>query len=176
MARLRQGLVVEGHGDLRAEHVWLGDPITIFDCLEFNKQLRCVDPSDEVAQLSVECDRLNVGWIGRRIRAELAHGGMDASDALFCFYRCYRATLKARLLLAHLLEPHPRTPRKWRPLALAYLQIADKEARRLQRYLRAPTGPPSEGLHRRDGWRRPEVRRWAVSVSYRRWSRLETSV
>jgi aminoglycoside phosphotransferase family enzyme len=50
--------IVDGHGDLRPEHVWVDDPIRIIDCLEFNPKLRAVDPLDEVAFLSVECDHL----------------------------------------------------------------------------------------------------------------------
>lgn len=134
--RWHRGLIVEGHGDLRAEHVWLGLPLTIFDCLEFNKLLRYADPLDEIGHLSVECDRLNVPWIGSSIQRVFAHTRFGGPDELFHFYRCYRATLKARLLLAHLLEPHPRTPQKWEPLARCYLSIADREARVLERHLR----------------------------------------
>ena len=35
-----------------------------------------------------------------------------AVEELFTFYRCHRATLRARLAIAHLLEEHPRTPEK----------------------------------------------------------------
>jgi len=62
--------------------------------------------------------------------------GDGASSALFCFYRCYRATLRARLTIAHLLEPTPRTPEKWLPLAHDYLRIATADAIHLERMLR----------------------------------------
>jgi aminoglycoside phosphotransferase family enzyme len=34
--RVRAGRIVEGHGDLRPEHICLSDPIAIFDCIEFS--------------------------------------------------------------------------------------------------------------------------------------------
>jgi hypothetical protein len=58
------------------------------------------------------------------------------SNDLFIFYRCHRATLRARLAIAHLLEPKPRTPEKWPRLARTYLQFAADDARMLARVLK----------------------------------------
>lgn len=146
-ARIKAGRIVNGHGDLRPEHIWLGTPLAIIDCLEFNARLRVVDPFDEIAYLSVECERLGAAWVGRRLENCLAHQLHDGpADNLFSFYRCYRATLKARLSLAHLFEEQPRTPEKWLPLARAYLQIAKREAIVLERKLRRPANRPKSGL------------------------------
>jgi aminoglycoside phosphotransferase family enzyme len=127
--RVRGRHIIDGHGDLRPEHIWLGDPIRIIDCLEFNPGLRAVDPFDEIAYLCVECERLGAAWaseyIKRRILRALQHSEFDD---LFLFYRSYRATLRARLAIAHLLEPNPRTPDKWPRLARDYLQIAAHDA------------------------------------------------
>lgn len=131
------GHIVDGHGDLRPEHIWLDRPILIIDCIEFNAKLRAVDPLDELAYLSVECDRLGGSWAAAHLRRRfLQRWGDGASEALFCFYRCYRATLRARLSIAHLAEPSPRTPEKWLPLAREYLEIATKDALCLDRMLR----------------------------------------
>ncbi len=130
--------IVDGHGDLRPEHIWLGDPVRIIDCLEFNDRLRAGDPLDEIAFLSLECERLGVAWAGHYLRRRVMHGLYeDTPDALFLFYRCHRATLRARLAIAHLLEPHPRTPDKWQPLARRYLDIAAADATQLMRLLRS---------------------------------------
>ena len=137
--RVRHRRIVDGHGDLRPEHIWLGEPVRIIDCLEFNRSLRAVDPFDEIAFLCVECERLGGAWAGeyirRRARVTLSEG---LSDELFTFYRCHRATLRARLTIAHLLEPNPRTPEKWPRLARTYLRLAANDARRLERMLRTP--------------------------------------
>jgi aminoglycoside phosphotransferase family enzyme len=139
--RVRSHRIVDGHGDLRPEHIWLGDPVRIIDCLEFNPQLRAVDPIDEIAFLCVECERLGAGWAGeyikRRALRALQH---DLSEELFTFYRCHRATLRARLAIVHLLESGPRTPDKWPRLARTYLQLAAADALRLERMLRTRAG------------------------------------
>jgi hypothetical protein len=57
-------------------------------------------------------------------------------EELFTFYRCHRATLRARLAIAHFLEEQPRTPEKWPRLCAAYLRLADESARKLEVYLR----------------------------------------
>lgn len=140
-ARFRHRRIVDGHGDLRPEHICLDDDVRIIDCLEFNARLRVVDPFDEVAFLSLECERLGAAWAGellrRRLKRELRDG---PADMLFTFYHCYRATLRARLAIAHLYEVHPRTPEKWPRLAREYLTLAAKGARKLEAFLRTRAG------------------------------------
>ncbi|MEJ2378123.1 MAG: hypothetical protein P8Y71_22995 [Pseudolabrys sp.] len=139
--RVRGRHIVDGHGDLRPEHIWLIDPITIIDCLEFNAGLRAVDPFDEIAYLCVECERLGGAWASAHICRRAIHVLHDhLSEQLFTFYRCHRATLRARLTIAHMLEAHPRTPEKWPRRAREYLAIAAADARRLERMLRRPSG------------------------------------
>ena len=137
-ARVRSRCIVDGHGDLRPEHIWLGDPVRIIDCLEFNASLRMVDPLDEIAFLCLECERLGAAWAGDYLRRRLTRALHDGHcQELFVFYRCHRATLRARLAIAHLFEANPRTPEKWPALARSYLRLAHADAVRLQRMLRA---------------------------------------
>ncbi|HMK71664.1 MAG TPA: hypothetical protein VK442_11890 [Xanthobacteraceae bacterium] len=137
-SRVRTRRIVDGHGDLRPEHIFLGDPVRVIDCLEFNARLRMVDPFDEIAYLCIECERLGAAWAGEYLRRRIMHALHDGdSEELFVFYRCYRATLRARLAIAHLLELDPRTPERWAPLARAYLRIAAADAVRLARSLRS---------------------------------------
>jgi uncharacterized protein len=135
--RVHRRRIIDGHGDLRPEHIWLGDPVEIIDCLEFNPRLRAVDPYDEIAFLNIECERLGAAWAGKYISRRMLHIlGDRCPEELFAFYRCYRATLRARLAIAHLLEKNPRTPQKWPLLAREYLGIAAKDATRLERLLK----------------------------------------
>lgn len=139
--RVRTGQIVDGHGDLRPEHIWLGDPPRIIDCLEFNASLRAVDPFDEIAFLTLECERLGSRWAGeyvhdRMLRLLPSH----PPEELFVFYRCHRATLRARLAIAHLAEPDGRTPERWPALAHSYLALAAADARRLDRLVRTRGG------------------------------------
>ncbi len=117
--------VVDGHGDLRPEHVCLLQPPVVVDCLEFNTRLRQVDPLDELTFLALECDLAGASWVGPRLleryRAELRD---PATVELLTVYRAYRALLRARLAMAHLLDPQPRTPQRWTPMAQRYVSLA----------------------------------------------------
>lgn len=137
--RLRMRHLVDAHGDLRPEHIWLCDPVTIIDCLEFDPRLRALDPLDEVAFLHLECERLGARWAGERIRRRLArllHD--DPTSGLFEFYRSHNAMVRARLSIAHLLDEKPRTPGKWPSLARTYLRLAAMDMVSLNRLFRRP--------------------------------------
>jgi aminoglycoside phosphotransferase family enzyme len=134
--RVHRRFILDGHGDLRPEHIWLSTPFPIIDCLEFNARLRASDALDEIAFLHLECARLGGRWVGDRLRRHLAvQLDDDPSNGLFLFYRIGRAMLRARLSIAHLADPHPRTPEKWPRLARAYLALAKVDAAQLERRL-----------------------------------------
>ncbi len=135
-ARASGGHIVDAHGDLRPEHIWLGNPPRIIDCLEFNDNLRANDPFDELAFLTLECERLG-GWLARYLRRRLTRALPNPPPAeLFTFYRCHRATLRARLAVAHLFEKDVRTPEKWPAQARDYLRLVTADTRRLDARLR----------------------------------------
>jgi aminoglycoside phosphotransferase family enzyme len=132
--RVHLGRILDLHGDLRPEHIWLADGVRIIDCLEFSAPLRAGDPLDEIAFLDLECERAGAPGAGRRIRERVARGlGESPNTPLYSFYRCHRAMLRARLCIAHLLEPNPRTPERWPRLARHYLDLACRDALALRR-------------------------------------------
>lgn len=131
--RIAEGRIVEGHGDLRPEHVSLSQPPRIIDCLEFSRALRIVDPYDEVNHLGLECAVLGAGWI-RPILLEALEtrlGGRPEPE-LMALYGGFRMLLRARLCLVHLLDVPVRKPEKWRPLAMAYIALAERETLSLE--------------------------------------------
>jgi aminoglycoside phosphotransferase family enzyme len=123
--RATGGALVDGHGDLRPEHLCLLEPPVIIDALEFNPAMRQVDPFDELAFLALECEMAGAAWVGPRLVAgcRAALGG-DAPAGLWPLYTALRALLRARLALAHLLDPAPRTPGRWAPMAERYVARA----------------------------------------------------
>ncbi len=136
-ARAR-GFIVDGHGDLRPEHVCFQNGVVIFDCLEFNDTLRHVDPIDEIANLAVECARLGADTLGPKLLAGVLAGlNWPASPALYFLHSARRALLRARLGLAHLLDPVPRQPERWEPQATQYLGLAEAALDRLAAASRA---------------------------------------
>lgn len=128
-SRIARGRIVEGHGDLRPEHVCLATPPQIIDCLEFNRSMRIIDPYDEMNYLGLECEILGAGWITPLLLSALDRRIDDRpDDRLIALYGSFRALLRARLCLVHLLEHPVREAEKWRPLALAYLAAAKSRA------------------------------------------------
>ena len=120
-ARVRGRRIVEGHGDLRPEHVCLIEPPVIIDALEFEVRLREVNPFDELSFLGLECAIAGDAAIGPQLNARCA----DALDhhppaALLRLHTAHRALLRSRLSVAHLLEADARTPQKWLPQAGRY--------------------------------------------------------
>jgi uncharacterized protein len=135
-ARVHRRFIVNAHGDLRPEHIWLSAPYPVIDCLEFNDRLRALDALDEVAFLHLECERLGGRWVGELLRRRLAIIlDDDPASGLFLFYRINRAMLRARLSIAHLMDAKPRTPEKWPRRARSYLGIARSDAGKLERLL-----------------------------------------
>jgi aminoglycoside phosphotransferase family enzyme len=129
-ARVAAGKVVEGHGDLRPEHVWLGEPLAIIDALDFSPELRLQDGADEVAFLALECERARAPHLASTLLAAYrAETGDDVPAALVHFYQAAKAWARARLAIAHLHEPRYRGSPRWRFRTLRYLALAERHLR-----------------------------------------------
>ncbi len=124
-ARVRDGRIVEAHGDLRPEHICLEPEPQIIDCLEFSVDLRLLDTADELGFLALECERLGAAWMRRSIFETCAELSGDAPpDALVHFYQSHRACLRAKIAIWHLKEPSLTEPSKWTTQAREYLRLA----------------------------------------------------
>lgn len=149
----RAARVVEGHGDLRAEHICLGPPLCVIDCLEFSRELRRLDPLEEIAFLSLEIERL-----GRpALAAELVHRFVAARDdpvaaALMSFYKSHRACTGGKLAVGHLGDAQFPDPRPWLARANSCLREAERHAGRALRQLAADRSAR--------GGRRPVLEQW----------------
>ena len=133
-ARLASGRIVEGHGDLRAEHVCLTDPPRIIDCLEFDRDLRLVDPFEEITFLGLDCARLGAPWIAGRLYQNLTEGLGDVPPgALVDFYMGFHACTRTRIALRHLEDAEPKTPERWPVMAEAYMTAAWPAIERLSK-------------------------------------------
>ncbi len=126
LERARHRRIVEGHGDLRPEHVWLMPPAPlVIDALEFSAPLRQLDPFDELAYFALECALIGAAWVGDRLIVRCAAAlGDTLPPALLPLYTAHRALIRARLAMAHLQDAHPRTPERWPQQAARYLERA----------------------------------------------------
>jgi aminoglycoside phosphotransferase family enzyme len=125
--------VVDTHGDLRPEHVFLTTPEPqIIDCLEFSAELRLQDTAAEMAFLALECERLGHWALARRL-CDLYRQRCrdDVAPALLEYYRAERAFVRAKLAGWHLHESlAPDTAAHWRARAQWYLDEAAASAAR----------------------------------------------
>lgn len=128
--RIAQRRIVEGHGDLRPEHICL-EPMPLFiDCLEFKRDWRLLDPADELSYLALECEFAGAPWIGDIVMdTYLEVSGDDPPVALLHFYKGFRAAVRAKLSAWHLKDhPDPADQGKWIARAQRYLELAARHA------------------------------------------------
>ena len=131
-ARVEGSRIVEGHGDLRPEHIYLGDRPIIMDCLEFNRDLRLLDPVDELAYLAIECHRLGAPHLGDVVLETYRADTSDRPPArLIDFYASVRAMLRAKLALWHLRDEQRSDAEAWRARTMRYLYVAADHAAQL---------------------------------------------
>ncbi|MDC2948880.1 AAA family ATPase [Streptomyces heilongjiangensis] len=100
-ARIAQGRVVDGHGDLLAEDVFcLDDGPRVLDCLEFDDRLRHVDGLDDAAFLAMDLERLGAPEAAAYFLAQYAeYSGDPAPPSLGHHYVAYRAFVRAKVSL-----------------------------------------------------------------------------
>jgi hypothetical protein len=111
-SRQQAGRACEGHGDLRADHVYvLDDPLPptadlaelpagvyVVDCVEFSRDFRSGDVAADVGFLVMSLESLGRPDLGR----ELAHAYADAADDptladVLPFYVAHRACIRAKV-------------------------------------------------------------------------------
>jgi aminoglycoside phosphotransferase family enzyme len=123
--RVAAGRIVEGHGDLRPEHVCVEREPQVIDCLEFAPELRVLDAADELAYLGLECERLGAPALSSIIFDAWHEATGDAPPAeLVHFYQSHRACVRARIALWHLREPLLHDQPRWQAQARSYLALA----------------------------------------------------
>ncbi|HXZ95988.1 MAG TPA: hypothetical protein VEG37_02930 [Burkholderiales bacterium] len=128
--RVREGRIIEGHGDLRPEHICLLEPEpVIIDCLEFNRELRTLDAAADLAFLAQECERFGAPQVGQIILEVYSQVTHDQPSAiLLSFYKSFWACVRAKLCVWHLTDPICHEPEKWSKLATEYLARAGNYA------------------------------------------------
>jgi aminoglycoside phosphotransferase family enzyme len=122
-ARIEAGRVVDGHGDLRPEHVFLTPEPQVIDCLEFSAELRLQDSAAEAAFLALECERLKFAPLAARV-LELYRDECrdDVPPKLLAFYRSRQTLIRALIAAWHLEAGLPTAAAaQWRERAHWYL-------------------------------------------------------
>jgi uncharacterized protein len=133
VARKQDGFVRECHGDLHLGNmILLDDEVVIFDCLEFNEDLRWIDVASDVAFLTMDLED--------RGRPDLAHrflnGYLEATGdygllGLLPFYLTYRAIVRAKVAGLRLGQSHlsPEEAAQVREAFGSYFDLAERYTR-----------------------------------------------
>jgi aminoglycoside phosphotransferase family enzyme len=127
--RIVSNRVVDGHGDLRPEHICVHPVPAIIDCLEFAKELRVLDPAAELAFLALECERLGDPQVGQWFLKTYTDVTGDRPPApLLHFYRVQSALRRATIAAWHVDDPTVREPEWFRARARRYLELVEPVA------------------------------------------------
>jgi aminoglycoside phosphotransferase family enzyme len=132
--RIATDRIRDCHGDLRLEHIFWGDEISIFDCIEFNERFRYTDVAADIAFLAMDLD-----YHGRQdlsehlIRTFIGESGDQGLKEVLDFYKCYRAYVRGKVESFRLDDPHIPEEGKKEALKRAqkYFDLAHRYAMRL---------------------------------------------
>ncbi len=105
--RIAEDRIRDCHGDLRLEHIFWGEEISIFDCIEFNERFRYTDVAADIAFLAMDLDYhergdLNSPLLQTYIEMSKDHGISQMID----FYKCYRAYVRGKVESFRLDDPN----------------------------------------------------------------------
>lgn len=97
--RKRDGFIRECHGDLHLGNLaWVDDQLLVFDCLEFNPDLRWIDIVSEVAFCHMDLiQHGHMDWAWLFLNTWLEKTGDYAGLALLRYYAVYRALVRVKV-------------------------------------------------------------------------------
>ena len=124
--RAAAGLVRDGHGDLRAEHVVLERGIEIVDCVEFDPALREIDVGLDLAFLAMDLMRRDERLASALVSAYREAGGDPGDDALVGFFAAQRALIRAKVALMRAGQVGGADAARRRADAAALLDLAGR--------------------------------------------------
>jgi aminoglycoside phosphotransferase family enzyme/predicted kinase len=135
--RVEATRIRDGHGDLRAEHIYFDQgAFQIIDCIEFNHRFRYIDVASEVAFLAMDLDRLGAPDEARQfVQAYVRASGDAELYRLLEFYCCYRAYVRGKVTSMRLQTAPPDERGILRRRAETYFNKAAGYASRLMQPL-----------------------------------------
>lgn len=125
--RVCDGRIVDGHGDLRPEHIFLERQPAIIDCAEYDAARRRRDALDDLSALTTECRVLRRDDLADQlIGAYRLRTGDEPCSHLEAFYRSLHACDRAaEALKSSITRPAASSPEL--AVAAAYLSHAKRE-------------------------------------------------
>jgi len=104
--RIAEDRIRDCHGDLRLEHIFWGEEISIFDCIEFNERFRYTDVAADIAFLAMDLDYHERGDLNSPLIQTYMEKSKDRGlPQLLDFYKCYRAYVRGKVESFRLDDP-----------------------------------------------------------------------
>lgn len=104
--RILDGKIKDCHGDLHMEHICFTDPISIFDCIEFNERFRYSDTAADIAFLAMDLDYNGRSDLSGVLLDEYLQCSGDAeARKMIDFYKVYRAYVRGKVISFQLDDP-----------------------------------------------------------------------
>jgi len=131
--RIATDRIRDCHGDLRLEHIFWREEISIFDCIEFNERFRYTDMAADIGFLAMDLDYHGREDLSQHlIRTFILKSGDDDLPKILDFYKCYRAYVRGKVESFRLNDPHiPEEEKKGAmKRAQKYFDLAHRYARR----------------------------------------------
>jgi aminoglycoside phosphotransferase family enzyme/predicted kinase len=124
--RKAAGRIRECHGDLHlANLVCIDGRVRMFDCIEFNEDLRWIDVASEIAFTYIDLlDHGQAGLANWFLNEALGRSGDYEAAKVLRFYAVYRALVRAKVAAIR----DAQTPAAGHTEALAYLALAEQLA------------------------------------------------
>ena len=95
--RMADGKVKDCHGDLHSGNIFLQD-MRIFDCIEFNRDFRCIDVASDISFMAMDLDFFGKEDFSRLFVEEyVKRSGDKEALSLLGIYKCYRANVRAKV-------------------------------------------------------------------------------
>lgn len=116
--RIDSQRIVDGHGDLKADDIYLlDDGPRILDAIEFDPRLRHLDVIDDAALLVMDLERRGAHHLGRAFLDEFLRSTNDAPpDSLIDHYIAYRAMVRAKVAAIRAEQGSPKAEAEARQL------------------------------------------------------------
>ena len=99
--RIKYGFVRDVHGDLHAKNIFLLKKPILFDCIEFDDELRQIDLLSEIAFVCMDLEARNREDLSKEFLQTYLDIfpiiGNDEDRRLFSYYKCYRANVRIKV-------------------------------------------------------------------------------
>ena len=149
IARRRDGLVRECHGDLHLGNMLLVDGrVVVFDGIEFNDNLRWIDTTSDLAFAVMDLeDRGRPDFARRLLNAYLEQTGDYRAMQVLRYYLVYRALVRAKVarIRAHQADTGLEERKRLRDEFNSYLALAERYTHPPRALLVITHGPSGSG-------------------------------